>query len=600
MVAGMRRWSVTLLALVLVCGAAQAAGKRVAFVIGNAAYEGESRLANPHNDAALLAGVFRNDLKFDEVIQHRDLNRRQMFDLVREIGRKAKGADAIVVYYSGHGMRAPGGNYLIPVDARITEEDDVRRDALGAADIVEALQGSGARVGLLVLDACRDSPYSRRTRSGTKGLARMGVSGGNLLVAYATGEGATADDGKGSNSPYALALAQQLRDSSQSVLAQFDAVRRTVRDTTGGKQNPTREGDLEVGVHLVAAMGAARPAAPAPRPAQAGDGEQWAWDAAARANTEAGYRAYLQEYPQGRNAAAGRVALASLSNPRPAPPAARPSVEPAGPDEVFAPPSTGLPIPAVFAKYEGDMAASARCVGPLRNAVDRFEVVTDGVWSKEGIAGTALKNVVRYKAMGTGLLLVTPQPTSIQDAQQEFQSVATPFGAQWFASTTRWSGGVLSGGTQSMDIISSEVDCSDTLLPLTPGKSVSLRFANTTTTGGSGHSALSGNATRVVATTTTTLRVLDGPMSAEATLQRFKWLRLAGSTAQNWRFYEVEWASDMQYRDLQVPAAAREYYKPVKTESRMLFVEGPNIFVSGDSWAKNLRDGWTLSLRQLP
>lgn len=180
-------------------------GKRIAFFIGNAKYEGETTLANPHNDAALLAGVFKNELRFDEVVQHRDLNRKQMYDLVREVTRKSKGADSVVVYYSGHGMRGGGGNYLIPIDARIADEDDVRRDALAASELVDALQASNARVALLILDACRDSPYSKRTKSTAKGLARMGVTSGNMLVAYATSEGSTADDGRGNNSPYAQA-----------------------------------------------------------------------------------------------------------------------------------------------------------------------------------------------------------------------------------------------------------------------------------------------------------------------------------------------------------------------------------------------------------
>ncbi len=341
----MRQW-LLLAALALLClGSAQAqgAGKRIAILVGNAGYEGESRLANPHNDAALLAGVFRNELRFDEVIQHKDLNRHQMFDLVREVGRKAKGADAIVVYYSGHGMRGPGGNYLIPLDARIAEEDDVRRDALAASDLAEALQASGARVGLLILDACRDSPFTRRTRSATKGLARMGVSGGNLLVAYATTEGSTADDGKPGNSPYAQALAQQLRDTRQPVLAQFDAVRRSVREATGGRQNPTREGDLEVGVHLLASA-AARAQQPSTPSA---DGEQYAWEAASRTNSEAGYRAYLNEFPQGRFASAAKVALAR--------PAAAPPAVPAG---------ALRSLPAALGRYEKDVADSLKCLGP--------------------------------------------------------------------------------------------------------------------------------------------------------------------------------------------------------------------------------------------
>ena len=231
--------------------AAQPTGKRVAFVVGNANYANEKPLANPHSDARLLAAVLRSGLRFDEVTEHYDLNRSQLFDLVSEIRRKAQRADAVVVYFSGHGMRGPGGNYLIPVDARITAEEHLRRDGVSATDLVDVLSSSQARVALLVLDACRDNPYGLGTKSTSKGLERMHVSGGNLLVSYATQDGQTADDGRPGNSPYARALAQHLGELGKPLLAQLDGVRRTTRQLTSGRQNPTREGDLEVDVYLV-------------------------------------------------------------------------------------------------------------------------------------------------------------------------------------------------------------------------------------------------------------------------------------------------------------------------------------------------------------
>ena len=111
------------------------------YVIGNAAYINEAPLANPHNGTRLIAGVLRTDLRFDQVIEQRDLTRAHLFDLVSDIRRRARGADAVFVYYSGHGMRGSGGNYLVPVDARISEEDHLRRDAVPAADLVSAQIG---------------------------------------------------------------------------------------------------------------------------------------------------------------------------------------------------------------------------------------------------------------------------------------------------------------------------------------------------------------------------------------------------------------------------------------------------------------------------
>jgi uncharacterized protein len=225
--------------------------KRIAFVVGNANYIGESSLRNPHNDALLIANVLKNEQKFTDIILLYDLNRRGLYDLARDIRVKSLGADAVVVYYSGHGMRSSLGNYLIPVDARIREEDDLKRDGINASDIVSALETSNARVALLVLDACRDNPYSHGKKSFQKGLGRMEVNSGNLLVAFATSDGMTADDGPSQNSPYAIALSKALRDTKNPVLAQLDEVRREVRQLTGNKQNPTRSGDLEANIYLL-------------------------------------------------------------------------------------------------------------------------------------------------------------------------------------------------------------------------------------------------------------------------------------------------------------------------------------------------------------
>ncbi len=94
-------------------------------------------------------------------------------------------------------------------------------------------------------------------------------------------------------------------------------------------------------------------------------------------------------------------------------------------------------------------------------------------------------------------------------------------------------------------------------------------------------------------------RVVDGPLSAEAATQRHKWLRLTGRDAASWRLFELDWSSDMESRELQVPAEARQYYKPTSSTGKILFVEGPNVGVS-DNWRSSLRDGWSVTLRQLP
>ena len=309
---------------------AHAAGQRVALLIGNAAYQNEKPLRNPSNDVDLIARVLKDDLRFNQVIIRKNLGRRDLADAIDQFTAAAKGADVAMVYYSGHGMQTSGVNYLIPVDAQIKEAAHVKREGVSANELADALGESDARLALLVLDACRDSPYSLRTKSTAKGLARVPVQSGNLLVAYATQDGSTADDGNGVNSPYAEALAGTLRKTDLRVLEVFDEVGARVRAATQQAQRPTRYGDLPVNVYLLGAAPApsVRPVAapvPVPAPAPAIDPEVEAWQLAQRANSVAAFQAYLGAYPQGRFAAPARVALAGLTSP-----AARPAAVPAG------------------------------------------------------------------------------------------------------------------------------------------------------------------------------------------------------------------------------------------------------------------------------
>jgi formylglycine-generating enzyme required for sulfatase activity len=373
----------------------QAQTKRVAFLVGNANYQGESVLRNPINDVQLLARVFRDDLKFTEVIERRDLNRAQLYDLVQEIASRGRNADSVVVYFSGHGMRGLGGNFLIPIDARISSDEHLRRDAISATDLTDALQSTNARVALLVLDACRDNPYARRTKSASKGLARMNVSGGNLLVAYATRDGDVAKDGDGANSPYAIALAQQLKLTNQSVLVQLDQVRRSVMQQTSNAQSPTREGDLEAHVMLASVQVEPTPV----RPVR--DIDQEAYDLARVSNSVGGFEAYLREYPQGRFVTAARVALAALkpSEPSPRP---SPAVSPLQSGSSALSGEMVLLPSGVFTMGSGASEADrGNDEGPQRQVrVERFELgkyeVTQGQWL--AVMGS---NPSHFKACGS-------------------------------------------------------------------------------------------------------------------------------------------------------------------------------------------------------
>ncbi|MES2298033.1 MAG: SUMF1/EgtB/PvdO family nonheme iron enzyme [Pseudomonadota bacterium] len=288
---------------------ASANAKHVALVIGNAQYQNEKPLRNPVSDAELIAEVLRKDLKFDEVILRKNLGRRELSRAISELADKARGADVVLVYYSGHGMQRGGQNYLLPVDAVIQQESDIDIEGIASARLLGELEAAGPKVAVVVLDACRDNPYGTRTKGTSKGLARMGDVGEGILVAYATRDGSTADDGNGRNSPYAMALARQLKRTDQPVRLAFELVADEVKASTNNKQKPITYGDLKSSVYLSPFGRAGSREAPMDDMAAI---EAQGWQAAVQGNSVAAYEAYLEQYPANKNAVTARAAIARL------------------------------------------------------------------------------------------------------------------------------------------------------------------------------------------------------------------------------------------------------------------------------------------------
>ena len=157
---------------------------RAALVIGNANYQ-NGALRNPVNDARAVAASLEK-LGF-KVLLRENLNREGLHQSIGEFGKLLKGGGVGLFYYAGHGMQIKGKNYLIPVDADIQHEDDIEFRGMDAAH---------TRANLLVLDACRNNPFARVSRSGNLGLAQMDAPKGTL-IALSTAPGSLAKDGTG-------------------------------------------------------------------------------------------------------------------------------------------------------------------------------------------------------------------------------------------------------------------------------------------------------------------------------------------------------------------------------------------------------------------
>lgn len=211
--------------------------KRIALVIGNAAYESFGRLANPGNDADDIASVLRR-LGFD-VVDGRDLSRRDMDRKLAQFSRVAHDADTALVYYAGHGLQYQGQNYLVPTDAQLKDGFDVPFETIPVESVIGALDSAkGARI--LILDACRDLPLKdtgRRDSANGPGLASV-VGRKGLIMAYATQANNVAFDGTGRNSFYAAALIKTMAEPGLEVGQVFQRVAMSVSTATSGRQLP--------------------------------------------------------------------------------------------------------------------------------------------------------------------------------------------------------------------------------------------------------------------------------------------------------------------------------------------------------------------------
>ena len=240
-----------------------AQGRRIALVIGNAAYRNVGALLNPEHDAAAIAASLRA-IGFATVMLVDDATREKMISSLRIFAKEAENADWAVVYYSGHGMEVLGTNYLIPIDAKLATDRDAQTEAVPLDQVMASVEGA-KRLKLILLDACRNNPFlpqMRRTasldvgvasassaggtiavRSVGRGLGEITVSGATLVV-YAAKHGQTALDGEGDNSPFAIAIVQRIATPDVEINKLFRLVRDDVLEATAGRQEPYTYGSL--------------------------------------------------------------------------------------------------------------------------------------------------------------------------------------------------------------------------------------------------------------------------------------------------------------------------------------------------------------------
>lgn len=238
-----------------------AAEKRIALVVGNSAYQNITRLDNPKNDATLMADTL-SGLGF-ALIGGRaqlDLDKQSLDTAVQNFGRQIQGADVALFYYAGHGVQVSGSNYLVPVGANPTREADVDFQMVDVNLVLRQMQGSGTRLNMVILDACRNNPFGARgLRASDGGLAQMRAPEGTL-ISYATQPGSVAQDGSDGHSPYTRALAATIRLAGLDIFQTFNQVGLAVKRQTGGSQQPwVSSSPIDGTFYFVAPLAAASP-----------------------------------------------------------------------------------------------------------------------------------------------------------------------------------------------------------------------------------------------------------------------------------------------------------------------------------------------------
>lgn len=315
---GMRR-IVSILFALIALGMPARAAQRTALVIGNAAYRNVVSLTNPHRDAATVAKALR-DIGFDTVTLVYDLDKEQFFARIRTFAHQAETADAAVLYFAGHGIEEGGRNYLIPIDATLDRPQDVLYETVPLETLLRAV-GGARHLKLVILDACRNDPFSNRTsnmRAISRGLAHLDESGlgTDLLVAYAAKAGTTAGDSSG----YANAFADSVKAPGLDVYRVLGRVHDRVVATTHGEQEPVVFGMPGGTPFYFVPPQTAQAPAPVSAPTRqshdrSGEIELALWTAVADSADPVQLQSYLRRFPNGKFAAAAKNQLAALHRP---------------------------------------------------------------------------------------------------------------------------------------------------------------------------------------------------------------------------------------------------------------------------------------------
>jgi len=215
---------------------------RVALVIGNGHYpDAAAPLTQPINDARALSSHLRHDGFDVEMIE--DANKDDMTRAVDRLRGKIRSDSVVMLFFGGYGVQVGRESYMIPFDATIWKEIDVRREGISVESVLDVMKVQGARAKLVVVDASRRNPYERRFRSFSHGLAPIAAPDNALVLSSAT-PGKVAEDSSGEHSVLVAELLNHLDKPGANAEAVFNQTRIAISRASDGEQVPSVSSSL--------------------------------------------------------------------------------------------------------------------------------------------------------------------------------------------------------------------------------------------------------------------------------------------------------------------------------------------------------------------
>jgi uncharacterized caspase-like protein len=222
--------------------AAARKASRLALIIGNGHYPDASEpLAQPINDARALSGALRRNGFDVDVVE--DATKDDMARAIARLKDKIKPDSVVMLFFGGYGVQVGRESYMLPVDATIWKEIDIKREGVSIEAVLDVMKERGAKAKLVVIDASRRNPYERRFRTFSHGLAPIAAPDNALILTSAT-PGRVAEDSKGSTSVLVSELLNHLNAKTVGAEAAFNKTRLAISKASDGEQVPSVSSSL--------------------------------------------------------------------------------------------------------------------------------------------------------------------------------------------------------------------------------------------------------------------------------------------------------------------------------------------------------------------